>query len=103
MPIEARHGESMQALADRQRAIALKQRESAKLQAALDREKQFNRKVQLNAQLRTLTDELGRPVGRIKPRKVTMTKMKMHTPDLTQANIAKLAESVPRLRHRSEG
>lgn len=58
MPTLARPGESMQSLADRQRAIALKQRESVKLQAALDREKQFNRKVQLNAQLRTLTDEL---------------------------------------------
>ena len=59
MPTLARPGESMQALADRQRTIALKQRESVKLQASLDREKQFNRKVQLNAQLRTMQEELA--------------------------------------------
>ena len=59
MPMEARPGESLQALAERHRSMALKQRELAKLEAQLKREKQFNRKVELNAHLRAVKAEVN--------------------------------------------
>lgn len=59
MPIEARPGESLQALAERHRSMTLKQRELAKLEIQLKREKQFNRKVELNAHLRTVKAEVN--------------------------------------------
>jgi hypothetical protein len=58
IPIEARLGESLQALAERHRSLALKQRELATLEAQLDCEKQFNRKVDLNAHLRSVKAEV---------------------------------------------
>lgn len=57
MPIRARAGESLQALAERHRVMALKLRELEKLEAQLNREKQFNRKVEINAQLRAVKAE----------------------------------------------
>lgn len=59
MPVESRPGESLQALADRHRTMIIKQRELAKLEAQLKREKQFNRKVEINAHLRTVTAEMN--------------------------------------------
>ncbi len=58
MPIGPRPGESLQALAERHRIMALKQRELVKLEAKLKREKQFNRKVELNAHLRSVKAEV---------------------------------------------
>ena len=57
-PIPAREGESISALAERQRQIASKQRECQRLEGRLHREKQFNRKIELNQQLRALKAEL---------------------------------------------
>ncbi|WP_210386894.1 DUF4391 domain-containing protein [Ectothiorhodospira sp. PHS-1] len=58
IPLPAREGESIEALADRQRQLAIKQRECRRLETRLHREKQFNRKIELNRQLRKLKAEL---------------------------------------------
>lgn len=58
IPLPAREGESIAALAGRQRQVASKQRECCRLETRLHREKQFNRKVVLNRQLRELNTEL---------------------------------------------
>ena len=58
MPIKAGPGESLQALAERHRSMTIKQRELQKLEAQLKREKQFNRKVELNAHLRAVKAEV---------------------------------------------
>ncbi len=54
LSIQARPGESMAALLERHGRITAKQRECRRLEARIRREKQFNRKVELNRQLRTL-------------------------------------------------
>ena len=58
LPIQARPGESMAALMERHGRITAKQRECQRLEARIQREKQFNRKVEINAQLRRLKTEL---------------------------------------------
>lgn len=58
LPIQARRGESMTALMARHDHIARMQRECRRLEARVKREKQFNRKVELNRQLRALKAEL---------------------------------------------
>lgn len=58
MPIGPRPGESLQALAERHRVVAVKQRELQKLESQLKREKQFNRKVELNTHVRTVKAEV---------------------------------------------
>ena len=58
LPIEARSDESMAALMERHDRITAKQRECRWLEARIQREKQFNRKVELNRQLRVLKAEL---------------------------------------------
>ena len=58
LPIQARPGESMVALMERHSRITAKQRECQRLEARIQREKQFNRKVELNRQLRALKAEL---------------------------------------------
>lgn len=57
-PIPSREGESISALAERQRQLASKQRERQRLESQLHREKQFNRRVELNRQLRALRVDL---------------------------------------------
>jgi Domain of unknown function (DUF4391) len=59
MPLGPRPGESLEALTERHRIMAMKQRELAKLETQLKREKQFNRKVELNANLRTVKAEVA--------------------------------------------
>jgi hypothetical protein len=59
MPLPARTGESLKDQAERIAQIRRKQNECQKLDANLQREKQFNRKVEINAQLRSLKDELA--------------------------------------------
>jgi len=58
LPIQARAGESMVALMERHSSITAKQRESQRLKARIQREKQFNHKVELNRQLRALFQEI---------------------------------------------
>lgn len=58
LPIQTRPGESMAALLERHGRITAKQRECQRLEARMQQEKQFNRKVELNQQLRTLMAEL---------------------------------------------
>ena len=58
IPLPAREGESIAALAERQRQFATRQRECRRLETRLHCEKQFNRKVELNRQLRELKAEL---------------------------------------------
>lgn len=57
IPLTPREGESITELAERQRQLATRQREYARLESRLLREKQFNRKVELNRQLRELKAE----------------------------------------------
>lgn len=59
IPLPARQGESMVDLVERHRRIAVKERERRRLEARLNRENQFNRKVELNQQLRQLHEELS--------------------------------------------
>ena len=63
MPLAARNGESLKAHAERLAMIRSKEREMDKLEARVNREKQFNRKVELNAELRTIKNELESLIG----------------------------------------
>ena len=56
--VPARPGETLRDQLDRLSALASKQAAAAKLEARLNAEKQFNRKVEINAQLRTIRSEL---------------------------------------------
>jgi len=58
LAVPARAGESLRDQLDRLAALAAKQAAAAKLEVRLNAEKQFNRKVELNAQLRTIRTEL---------------------------------------------
>lgn len=58
LAVPARAGESLRDQLDRLVALAAKQAAAAKLEARLNAEKQFNRKVDINAQLRTIRTEL---------------------------------------------
>ena len=59
IPLAPRPGETLGAQVARYNALAAKQRAQRQLEARLAQEKQFNRKVALNAQLRELTAELA--------------------------------------------
>lgn len=56
--VPARTGETLRDQLDRLSALAAKQLTAAKLESRLNAEKQFNRKVELNAQLRIIRTEL---------------------------------------------
>lgn len=58
MPFASRPGEGLQARVERMEQIRSKQRELGKCEARLRKEKQFNRKVTVNAELRTLKQEI---------------------------------------------
>ena len=58
MPHPAQHGEGLQKQVGRMEHIRLKQRELERCEARLRKEKQFNRKVAINADLRELKKEL---------------------------------------------
>lgn len=58
LALPARAGESLRDQLDRLAALAAKKAAAAKLEARLNAEKQFNRKVEINAQLRTIRSEL---------------------------------------------
>jgi hypothetical protein len=55
---EPRSGESLKSMVERLKQIRIKQVEYRKIEVLLHNEKQFNRKVELNAQLRSLKNEL---------------------------------------------
>ena len=58
LPVPARPGESLRDQLDRLSLLSAKQTAAAKLESRLAQEKQFNRKVEINAQLRTIRTEL---------------------------------------------
>lgn len=58
IPLSPRAGEGLAALVERSAQVRGKQREVDQTQARLNKEKQFNRKVEINAQLRQLKNEL---------------------------------------------
>ena len=60
MPFPAQAGEGLQARVERMGLIRSKQRELRKCEARLRKEKQFNRRIGINAELRDLKQELGR-------------------------------------------
>jgi hypothetical protein len=64
LAVPARAGESLRDQLDRLSARAAKQLAAAKLESRLNAEKQFNRKVEINAQLRTIRQELEALTGR---------------------------------------
>jgi len=58
IPLPPRAGESLAEHVARYRAVEAKMRERQQLEAKLEREKQFNRKVELNGALRSVSHEL---------------------------------------------
>lgn len=58
IPLPPRAGESLAEHVARYRAVEAKMRERQQLEARLEREKQFNRKVEMNAALRSVSHEL---------------------------------------------
>lgn len=58
MPIPANEGESIKVQTERLSQITQKQKEIAQLQSKMRNEKQFNRKVEMNNQLKTLQQQL---------------------------------------------
>ena len=58
IPLPARKGESIAEHVARYNALLTKQKAHEQLQTRLEQEKQFNRKVELNSQLRELAAEL---------------------------------------------
>lgn len=58
MPYPARPGEDLQKRVERMKRIRLGQRELERCEAWLRKERQFNRKVAINAELRDLKQEL---------------------------------------------
>jgi hypothetical protein len=58
IPVSARPGESLRDQVQRYQSILGKERTLQQLETSLNREKQFNRKVELNAALRSLSQEL---------------------------------------------
>ena len=60
IPLTSRPGESIRDQVARHLSIEAKQREARQLESRLAKEKQFNRKVELNAELRELLKECGR-------------------------------------------
>ncbi len=63
MALPALPGESLKAQVERINSIRSKEAECHKLEARLQQEKQFNRKVELNRELRTLKNELSSLMG----------------------------------------
>lgn len=62
VPIAARRDETLRDLVARTEEVIAKKREIAKYEVRIGKEKQFNRKVEINAELRRLKDELKRMI-----------------------------------------
>ena len=70
LPFPARPAEDLQAHVERMELLRSRQRELEKCEARLRKEKQFNRKVAINAELRTVKQELEnltRPLAAVAP------------------------------------
>ena len=85
-------------------AIRAKTREVERIKARLTRERQFNKRVAINAELRDAKLELerlaswrppNRPPNQRVRRTTRMDKMKLHSPNLTEENIAKIRDLFP--------
>ena len=63
MPFRAKEGESLKAHAERIAVAKCNEHQCRKLEARLKGEKQFNRKVELNSELRAITKELESLIG----------------------------------------
>lgn len=63
IPLPPRANESLTALVERLEGVRAKEREIAKVRAKLAKEKQFNRKVEINSELRKLSYEIGQLSG----------------------------------------
>lgn len=63
IPYPPRAGESLQARVERAELIRNQQQELAKTEARLDKEKQFNRKVEINSEIRTMKQHLETLTG----------------------------------------
>lgn len=63
LPYQARPGESLKAQVERIELIRTRKREQERHEARLRNEKQFNRKVEINAELRKLKQELDELTG----------------------------------------
>jgi hypothetical protein len=63
LALEARPGESLKAFVERSNHIQRKKNECSKLETRLQQEKQFNRRVELNRELRRLRSELDSLMG----------------------------------------
>lgn len=59
IPYPSRKGESLHQRVERVEAIEHQQRELAKAESALEKEKQFNRKVEINAKIRTIKQQIN--------------------------------------------
>ena len=62
-PFPARNGESIKSQAERLAAIRSKENERCKLETRMTKEKQFNRKVELNTELHRIKNELNSLIG----------------------------------------
>lgn len=60
IPYPAKRGETLQARVARAEAIRTREAERDKAQTRMSREKQFNRKVEINAKIRTIQEEVRR-------------------------------------------
>ncbi len=58
IPLQLRENESLESHIERMGQVMAKDKEHKKLEARLNKEKQFNRKVEMNAELRTLNNEI---------------------------------------------
>ncbi|MFC1509799.1 DUF4391 domain-containing protein [Candidatus Omnitrophota bacterium] len=58
IPLNARQKETIDELVSRVELLRMKEREAAKIEARLKKEKQFNRKVEINAEHRELMNEI---------------------------------------------
>lgn len=68
MPVPARAEESLREQAERVAQIHLLERERAKLDTQLSREKQFNRKVEINAEIRRVQREIDKAAAAHPPK-----------------------------------
>lgn len=58
IPLKSQQDESLDVLVDRMELVISKDKEHKKLEARMNKEKQFNRKVEMNVELRALNSEL---------------------------------------------
>lgn len=58
IPLQSRENESLESHIERIEQVITKEKEHKKLEARMNKEKQFNRKVEMNAELRVLNNEI---------------------------------------------